>query len=290
MEYQNILPNWLDNRLYPFDNKYIQLPDGRMHYVDEGSGQVILFVHGTPAWSFLYRDFIKALSREYRCIAVDHLGFGLSERSEKFEGTPQAHADNLALLIRELDLREITFVVHDFGGPIGLGAALNFPDRTKKVVLFNSWLWETKNNKEVQKIDKVVKGALGRFLYLYLNISPKVLLKKGFDDPRKLKRNIHDHYVRPFPNKKSRRALLELARSLAGSSDWYEEQWQHLDKLGDKEWLILWGARDKFITPEFLEKWLGRLPQAKCVQYECGHFVQEEMTEKCIAEIAGFIG
>src|SRR5688572_25896118 len=80
---------WFDPSLYPFDSHYLTLPDGNLHYIDEGQGEAILFVHGTPAWSFLYREQIKTLSKQYRCIAFDHIGFGLSDKSQSFEGTPQ---------------------------------------------------------------------------------------------------------------------------------------------------------------------------------------------------------
>ena len=115
---------WLNKSLYPFENHYIQLSSGKMHYVDQGKGDVILFVHGSPTWSFLYRDFISSMSKKYRCIAIDHIGFGLSEKPEDFDGKPQSHSKNLTSFIKKLDLKEITLVVHDFGGPIGIGLSL----------------------------------------------------------------------------------------------------------------------------------------------------------------------
>ena len=160
---------WLGKDLYPFKPHYMPLKAGNMHYIDEGKGDTILFVHGTPTWSFLYRDFIKALSKQYRCIAIDHVGFGLSEKPNAFSGRPQEHSENLKEFIRRLDLKDMTLVVHDFGGPIGLSAGIAMPERIKRVVLFNTWLWETASNKGVQKIDKIVNSFLGKFLYLHLN-------------------------------------------------------------------------------------------------------------------------
>ena len=97
-------PEWLDSTLYPFENKYIQLESGKMHYVDEGEGELILFVHGTPTWSLLYRDYIRELSKNHRCIAMDHIGFGLSDKPSEFEGSPQAHSKNLKEFIEKLVL------------------------------------------------------------------------------------------------------------------------------------------------------------------------------------------
>lgn len=282
-------PKWLDNQLYPFEHRYISLSAGNMHYVDEGSGDIILFVHGTPTWSFLYRDFIKGLSKSQRCIAVDHLGFGLSEKPEKSAVRPQDHAQNLSEFIQKLNLKNITLVVHDFGGPIGLGAALDQPERIHQVVMFNTWLWETASNPAVKKIDNIAHSWLGKFLYLNLNFSPKVLLKKGFADKSQLPKEIHRQYIRPFPTKTSRQPLLRLAESLYGSSEWYQEQWEKLDILTDKPWLILWGTKDEFITPDYLERWINRLPNAETHTYDCGHFVQEEKTDESISSLSQFL-
>ncbi|MEQ9438875.1 MAG: alpha/beta fold hydrolase [Cyclobacteriaceae bacterium] len=282
-------PEWLDTTLYPFDHQQIQLNAGIMHYVDEGEGDVILFVHGTPTWSFLYRDFIKKLSLHHRCIAIDHLGFGLSEKPADFPGRPQEHAKNLSEFIRKLDLRNITLVVHDFGGPIGLGSALEHADRIKQIVLFNTWLWETKSNPAVKKVDKIINNALGRFLYLRLNFSPKVLLKKGFADKKYLPKKIHQHYISPFPDKSSRQSLVNIAKALYGASDWYQKQWDKLDLLTEKPWLILWGIQDEFITTDYLSQWTTRLTNAKVIEYECGHFVQEERSEEAITALEHFL-
>ncbi len=286
---KNSAPKWLDTELYPFEHRYISLSSGKMHYIDEGQGDVILFVHGTPTWSFLYRDFIKKLSKNYRCIAVDHLGFGLSGKPHIFAGRPQEHAQNLSDFIQQLDLQNITLVVHDFGGPIGLAAALDQPDRIKQVVLFNTWLWETASNPAVKKIDKIARSWLGKLLYLNLNFSPKVLLKKGFNDKKVLSQNIHQHYISPFPTKDSRHSLLRLAESLGGSSAWYQEQWEKLDRLSEKPWLILWGTKDEFITTDYLNRWTNRLPQAEVKTWGCGHFLQEERTDETIVALESFL-
>lgn len=282
-------PSWVDPSLYPFESNYVRLKSGNMHFIDEGKGPLLLFVHGTPTWSFLYRDFIKDLSKQYRCIAIDHLGFGLSEKPASFSGTPQGHSENLSEFIHKLDLKDITLVVHDFGGPIGLSSAIQDHEKVRQVVLFNTWLWETKNNPDAKMIDKIVNGGIGRFLYVHLNFSPRVLLKKGFANKKNLSKKVHQHYTKPFPNKESRGSLLKLAKSLVGSSDWYQEQWMHLDKLVQKPWLILWGTKDEFITTEFLKKWLDRLPHAELQEFDCGHMVQEEKTEASILAMRVFM-
>ncbi len=281
---------WVDPTLYPFHHKYLELENGGMHYVDEGVGDPILFVHGTPTWCFLYRHYIKELSKEYRCIAIDHLGFGLSEiKEDSQKATPQFHSGNLREFIEKMALTSITLVVHDFGGPIGLSTAIANPEKFKNIILFNTWLWETKSNREAQKVDNLVNSWMGRWLYLYANISPRLLLKQGFHKKKNLSREIYQHYMQPFPNKPSRKVLLELAQSLVGSSDWYEEQWKLLQKVEKQNWLILWGMKDSFIGPNYLQKWIDRIPSATIAQFECGHFVQEEEPTQSIEAIKNFL-
>lgn len=281
--------SWLDSQQYPFTNQYIQLDVGKMHYVDEGEGETLLFVHGTPTWSFLYRKYIQELSKNYRCIAIDHIGFGLSEKPADFDGTPQSHSQNLSAFIEKLNLTNITLVVHDFGGPIGLSSAIQNHHRIKQIVMFNTWLWETKNNPQAQKVDKVLNSAIGKFMYLWLNVSPKLLIKQGISDKKNLTKAIHAQYIKPFPNRTSRHSLWNIGKALVGSSDWYQQQWQNLDVLANKPWLILWGKKDAFITPEYLQKWKQRLPKAVVKEYEWGHFLQEEKPTETIEEITRFM-
>jgi len=281
--------DWLNRELYPFESQYMQLKAGKMHYIDEGEGETILFVHGTPTWSFLYRDMVKELSKTHRCIAIDHLGFGLSEKITAFSGTPQAHAQNLEEFIQKMGLDQITLVVHDFGGSIGLGAALTMPEKFKRVVLFNSWLWSTKEDPAAQGIDQLLNSPSGEDYYLKQNYSPVVLLKQAFSNAKNLTEEVHQHYIAPFPNPDSRQALLNLGRQFVGASDWYEAQWQQLDKLSELPWLILWGNKDPFLNQDYLEKWKSRIPNAQVHTFDVGHFVQAEASDASLQQIKSFL-
>src|SRR5262245_53355037 len=133
------IPSWLDRDAYPFQNRYLPTRYGRVHYIDEGQGEPILFVHGTPTWSFEYRHLVRSLRRTHRCIALDHLGFGLSERPADFGYRPEDHAETLREFCDGLGLDAFTLVVHDFGGPIGLPLAL--AGHARRLVILNSWMW-----------------------------------------------------------------------------------------------------------------------------------------------------
>jgi haloalkane dehalogenase len=107
--------SWIDRREYSFESHYLPLEMGRLHYLDEGHGAPIVMVHGNPAWSFLYRHFVEGLSLNHRCIAMDHIGFGLSDKPYDWSYQPVDHARNLRALIDRLELRDVTLVVQDWG-------------------------------------------------------------------------------------------------------------------------------------------------------------------------------
>lgn len=281
--------NWIDKKEYPFQNRYIHTPNGKMHYIDEGQGEVLLFVHGTPTWSFLWRNFIKKLSKNYRCIAMDHIGFGLSEKNKAFEGTPEAHSENLKLLITKLGLEKFTLIVHDFGGPIGLSCALTFPDKVQNLVLFNTWLWETKNDKSAQQVSKILHNPIGNFIYLNTNFSARILFKQAFFNKKALAKNIHRHYTLPFPNKHTRHGLLKIGKALLGSSDWYELQKSKISTLKDIPVQIIWGTKDPLIKLENLQKWTNLFPAAQVAELESGHFIQEEKWQESVNIIEEFL-
>ncbi|HEX4914988.1 MAG TPA: alpha/beta fold hydrolase, partial [Vicinamibacterales bacterium] len=148
---------------------YVTLRHGRMHYVDEGIGPVILFVHGTPTNSYEYRHLVAAFSPTYRCIAPDHLGFGKSDRPRAFAYTPEAHADNLREFVDALGLDRFTLVVHDFGGPIGLPLAVS--GRAERVVIMNTWAWPLDDDPKMARGARFIGGGVGRLLYRYANAS-----------------------------------------------------------------------------------------------------------------------
>lgn len=127
--------------LYPFTSRWLDTSHGRLHYVDEGAGQPLLLLHGNPTWSFLYRKLILALKDRFRCLAIDYLGFGLSERPSGFAYTPAEHAAVVGEVIRQLDLRDLIVMGHDWGGPTGLSAAVDNADRVSGLILGNTAFW-----------------------------------------------------------------------------------------------------------------------------------------------------
>lgn len=282
-------PKWLDRILYPFAHHTLTLPNGQMHYVDEGQGEPIVFVHGTPTWSFVWRQQIKSLSRRYRCIAPDHLGFGLSEKPTSFSYTPEAHAQNLEQLIEHLQLKDITLVVHDFGGPIGLNYALRHPSNVKRIVILNTWLWSLQEERQMMKISGFLNGALGRLLYLNLGFSPRLLLPRGYHERRHLSKDVHRHYLRPLNKASNRIGTWHFAVALKESGDWFEQLWEQRENIRPITKLILWGEKDALLPLHLLDKWQEAFPEAQVQRYKAGHFVQEEKGGEIADSILKFI-
>jgi pimeloyl-ACP methyl ester carboxylesterase len=283
-------PDWLDTAAYPFAGRHFNTGEGRIHYVDEGRGAPVVIVHGTPTWSFEYRDLIRRLSATHRVIAPDHLGFGLSDRPADADYRPAAHARRLAALLESLDLRDVTLVVHDFGGPIGLSWALDHPERVARLVLLNTFAWPLADDPHIVRFAKPAAGPLGRFLYLRLNASPRWIVPSAFADRRRLTKELHRHYLAPFPDATSRIPLWTLARELLGSSDWYASLWARRERLRDVPALIVWGMKDPAFPPRYLARWREALPHARVVELAAvGHFPAEEAPEALGGAIEEFI-
>ncbi len=281
--------NRINSEEYPFQHQFFEHKMQQLHFVDEGEGPAIIFVHGTPTWSFLYRHHIKALSQNYRCIAMDNLGFGLSQKEGTQATSIKEHSENLMALVDHLGLKDFHLVVHDFGGPIGLGMALRYPEKVKSITLFNTWLWATNMDPKVQKVDKFLKGPFGKWLYLVLNFSVKVLLKMGFSDKKKLSKSAYQHYTMPFPTKASRLSLYQIGLNLFGASDWYNQLNEQLAVLDHCPFLVLWGQKDQFIDLEALQRWKNTLVHKEVHLLDCGHFVQEEQPKQSIQLLERFL-
>lgn len=278
-------PAWLDKTLFSFESKWIEVDGETLHYIDEGIGEVILFAHGTPEWSFGYRDLIKGLRLNYRCIAIDMLGFGLSDKNPTSDYTCVAHASRLEKIIETLQLKNITIVANDFGGGISLAYAINNPENVNAIILSNTWMWSLKNDKHYAGPAKVVNSWLGRFMYLQLNAPVNIIMPAAYGNKKRLTPIVHAHYKNAL-RKGERTAAFAFAQELMNASDWWQSLWQKASILKDKKMLFFWGLKDKFIPPKELEKWQQKFPHAKTIVFDdAGHFVQEEKAEEMVRAI-----
>jgi haloalkane dehalogenase len=156
-------PTCVPQDLYPFDDHYVDVDGATIHYVDEGNGPPLLFLHGNPTWSFLYRDVINGVSDRYRCIATDHPGFGLSRPPARYGFTPAEHARVFQRFVEQLDLNDVTMMVKDWDGPIGFAVATRRPQRFSAFVIGNTWAWP-KADPGTQIFSRLLGGPVGGHL------------------------------------------------------------------------------------------------------------------------------
>lgn len=282
--------DWVDRTAFPFTSRYCRVPGGRLHYVDEGQGETIVFSHGTPTWSFEWRHLITGLSGDFRCIAPDHLGFGLSDRPSSEEYSPEAHAARFGAFVDALDLDGFTLVVHDFGGPFALPYALSHPDRVRRLVVVNSFMWPVWDDPQLRKIAKFAGGNSMRLLYKYANASLRLIAPSAYGDRKKLTPEIHAQYLAPFRDRWAREHVLwALAKALDGSTDFYRSLFERRQALAGIPALVVWGTKDSAFKPPVFEKWSEVLPQAQRVAVStAGHWPHEEDPAAVLTALRGF--
>jgi pimeloyl-ACP methyl ester carboxylesterase len=279
---------WLDRTEYPFTSNYLNINRHKLHYIDEGKGETILFVHGTPSWSFDYRNVIKRLRSNYRCVAFDHIGFGLSDKPERYDYSTMNHCKTLERFVIEKDLDDITLVVHDFGGPIGLHFAIEHPEKIKRLIILNSWMWSSASDPDFIRMSRILKSPLLPFFYRYLNFSPRFVMPGSFGD-HKISKRLLKQYTRPFADRTQRSGALAFAKSLLTDQDWFEHLWNVKQSITQKPTLFIWGMKDPVIKPHYLERFESGFPLSTAIKLEtCGHFPQEEKPEIVAKSIVDF--
>jgi cis-3-alkyl-4-acyloxetan-2-one decarboxylase len=279
---------------FPFEARFMDAPHARLHYVDEGppGAAPVLMLHGNGTWSFMYRRQLADLSASgQRCVAFDHMGFGRSGKPPHLGAySLQAHIENALALLDELDLRDVLLVLHDWGGPIGLGAALERQDRIRGMVLMNTWAWELPSFLPPFLREFRTEG-LGEILALAGNLFVESIpggMHKRDVDPAMM-----DAYRAPFPDYWSRAGMLAFQREIPlterdRSAALMGSIQERLPQLNVPARLV-WGMRDKVFQPVFLEQWQQLLPHADTVQVEdAAHFLVEDQPEAVTSAIAGF--
>lgn len=281
---------WLNRKLFPFATHTYTSRDGLIRYVDVGSGPVLLFVHGTPTWSLLWRHAIAKFASTHRVIAIDHLGFGLSEKPTEVDYSLPAHAARFHEFVDYLRIQDITLIVHDFGGPIALSDVINRPGLYKKLVLCNTFLWPFAGEFVVPTTVSLLNGRVGKFLYLNLNMSPQWLLPAVFANRQNLDATVHQQYVAPFADSNHRQALWAMVHELTPDNPWLAQCWAQREHLTKIPTLLLWGSRDPVFGAIFLQRWQQLFHHVQiCTYHDAGHFVQEEASFDYVKQIQSFI-
>ncbi len=287
MQNKAMRPQWLDQRLYPFQSRFVEIGGNQIHYVDEGRGPTLLLLHGNPTWSFLYRHIITRLSGQFRCVAVDYPGFGLSTASPSYSFKPREHSTVLERFILALDLCEIGLMVQDWGGPIGLGFAGRHPDRIRALLICNTWAWPVQGTKNLEWFSKIVGSPIGRFFILNFNAFVNVFLPLGVS--RRLSPEEMRAYRGAFPTRASRLPTAIFPREILHSREYLAEVESNLGRLSQKPTLILWGDRDNAFRDTERDRFERLFPNHRtCILKGAKHFVQEEAPDQICEELIDF--
>ena len=262
-----------------------------IHYIDEGEGEAIVFLHGNPTWSFYFRKLIKSLRKHYRCIALDHLGCGLSEKS--YSGTYRLE-DRVTMLERFLesvDVDKCHLVVHDWGGAIGMAFAVRNPEKIASIVITNTaafpsdWIsW---------RINLCRLPVFGRIINYYLNGFLKTAMHTTTVQP--LEKQIKTGYLLPYKRLSDRESIDQFVKDIPmdpkhPSYALLQEISSKLKLFEERQILLLWGMKDFCFTPHFLHKWKEYYPKAKTREFQdAGHLLFEDKPKECIAAIKEFL-
>lgn len=282
---------------FPFQSRFHQVTPKagqhlRMHYVDEGMGdETILMVHGNPTWSFYYRNLIEAFKDRYRVIALDHIGSGLSDKPEQYPYRLDNHISNLNSLVRSLGVEKVHLVVHDWGGPIGLGWATQFPHLISSMTILNTAAFCSDD--VPKRIQMCRLPVIGEFLVRRFNAFAGMAPYMAAE--RSLSKEVKSGYLYPYNSYKNRIGVARFVQDIP-----MEKSHPSYSSLATVERnlsrmrcpkLVIWGDKDFCFHTGFRKRWEAIFPDAKVLALPtAGHLVLEDEPNKCINAMESFYG
>jgi cis-3-alkyl-4-acyloxetan-2-one decarboxylase len=298
-----MVDDWTFGGTWPYEPRFFDTPDGRMHYVDEGprDGRPVVMLHGNPTWGYLYRNFVPPLVEAgHRAIVPDHLGFGRSEKPDRAElYTIARHAERMESLLESLDLRDATVVPQDWGGPIGLHWAVRHPERVGRLFILNTFAHRPREEVKLPLPLRLFRTpGVGEVMVKGLDLFKRVFLfRAGVVHRDRLTAEVKRAYRAPHPSWSSRTPILVFPREIPSGpegpvSDLCAQIEQGLAPgFRDKPVKIAWAMKDIAFTPELLEGlWLQTFPHAEVMRLEdAGHYLQEDAHERIVPALVDFL-
>lgn len=284
--------------LFPFKRNYLDRNGNKLHYVNEGQGEPVVMVHGNPSWSFYYRNVVVALSANHQCIVPDHIGCGLSDKPDDagYDYTLNNRIDDLEALLDHLELKQnITLIVHDWGGMIGMGFAARHPERIKKLVILNTGAFHLPEGKPFPWALSVCRNTLlGTLLVRGFNafssIASYVGVKRG-----PMPKAVRHAYVAPFNSWANRISTLRFVQDIplkVGDRNYQlvSDIAATLEQFKSLPMMICWGLQDFVFDRHFLDEWRRRFPDAKVHEFtDCGHYILEDASDQVVEHIREFM-
>lgn len=276
------LPFPVPHELFPVTHRFLDLDRARIHYVDEGSGETILLLHGNPTWSFLYRKIIAGLKDEFRCVALDFPGYGMSTAPAGYRFTPREHSSMLERFVHKLGLSDLTLMVQDWGGPVGLGLAGRHPELVRRLIIGNTFAWPLTGELGARLFSAALGGSIGRVLNRRFNLVPRVFFARGLAQP--VPSDVLDLYFAPWRDPARRAPAAIAPRQLIAAAGYLTEVEASLPRLAGRPALIVWGAKDFAFRAAERERFEVAFPDHRTILFpDASHFLQEDVGDR-IAE------
>ncbi len=286
------------DKTMPFKRNYIERNGQKYHYVNEGQGSPVVMIHGNPSWSFYYRNLVTSLSTHHQCIVPDHIGCGFSDKpgDEDYDYTLVNRIDDLEALLEHLEVNDnITLVVHDWGGMIGMGYAARYPERIKRLVILNTAAFHLPQTKKLPAALWLGRNSwLGTVLVRGFNAFSGIASVIGVKR-KPMAKEIRQAYVAPFNSWKNRISTLRFIQDIPlkpGDRNYQlvSDIANDLEKFKTLPMLICWGLKDFVFDKHFLNEWQERFPGAKVHAFaDCGHYILEDASDEVIPLIGDFL-
>jgi haloalkane dehalogenase len=275
------------SELFPVEHRFLDFGGHGIHYVDEGAGETVLLLHGNPAWSFLYRKIIAGLKDEFRCVALDYPGYGMSTAGAGYGYTPREHSAVTEGFVDRLGLTEMTVKGQDWGGPVGLGMAGRRPELVRRLIIANTFAWPLDGNRRVRLFSAVMGGPVGRALNRRWNLVPRFFFARGLARP--IADDVLDAYLGPWRDPARRAPAAIGPRQLIRASGYLAEVEAGLGRIADRPALIAWGTKDFAFGSAERARFESVFPNHRTVLYPtASHFLQEDVGDRIAAAYKAF--
>lgn len=274
---------------YPFESHYFPLENGqRIHYLDEGRGNLTLFLHDIPFWSFYYRNLIQTLKPQFRCVAMDYLGFGLSDKPANYDYSLESMIENTIALLKHLNVGKFNLIMHGWGGVPGIAIAERWPERVNRMVLLNANCFNHFNLPFEYLVYNL--SGIGPLLINGLNWP---VLRQALGTP--LGSHSRRGYRFPYSSWKSRQPIRTFIKNLPSSPE--DDSWQLLKTLAEKLHILTykkvlapWGMKDPLFDGKILDQWKQEFESIKIHEFhDSGHNALEEDFDLMLPLIRAFL-
>ena len=282
---------------YDFSSHFIEINTLRMHYLDEGRGEAVVMLHGNPNWSYYYRNLVRALRDRYRCLVPDHIGCGLSDKpgDDRYEYSLAQRVADLETWLDHCGAKDnLTLVVHDWGGMIGMAFATRYPERIRRLVVLNTGAFHLPKTKSVPWQLKLARSPLGPLLVRGWNAFSRGAVKSCVTR-QPMPKDVADAYCAPYNSWANRIAVHRFVQDIPlfpsdRGYDLITSVEGRLDRLKSIPMFIGWGDRDFVFDSHFLQQWLDRFPAAELHRYpDCGHYILEDAATELVPLISQFL-